>query len=67
MAFVVGSAADALLESHPPATAAARFVFLAVATLVGMVVYLSVALLLRSPEPREFVRLLRQRRGRSRP
>jgi hypothetical protein len=38
--------------------------FLIAATLVGAVVYLSVAIALRSQEPREFVQLLARRRGR---
>lgn len=64
MALVAGRAAAWALATHPPRTAGTRLLFLAAATLVGMVVYLSVALLLRSSEPREFVRLLVQRRRR---
>jgi putative peptidoglycan lipid II flippase len=65
MALVVGSAASWALDAHPPRTVGARFVFLIVATLAGMVVYLGTALLLRSREPGEFIRLLTQRRRRT--
>ena len=63
MAIAAGSAASWFLAAHTPRTAGARLLFLVVATLAGMVVYLAVALLLRSSEPREFVRLLLARRG----
>jgi putative peptidoglycan lipid II flippase len=65
MALVVGSAASWALVAHPPRTVGARFLFLIVATLAGMVVYLGTALILRSREPGEFVRLLTQRRRRT--
>jgi peptidoglycan biosynthesis protein MviN/MurJ (putative lipid II flippase) len=65
MALVVGSAASWALAAYPPRTVGARFLFLIVATLAGMVVYLGTALLLRSREPGEFVRLLTQRRRRT--
>lgn len=64
MALAVGSAVAWALAAHPPQTTGTRFLFLAVATLTGMVVYLAVALLLRSREPGEFVRLLTQRKKR---
>jgi putative peptidoglycan lipid II flippase len=67
MALVAGRAAAWALVAHPPRTAATRFLFLIAATLLGMAVYLAVAMLLRSREPGEFVRLLTQRRGRKRP
>ncbi|HEX9688363.1 MAG TPA: murein biosynthesis integral membrane protein MurJ [Thermoanaerobaculia bacterium] len=63
MAIAAGSAASWFLAAHTLRTAGARLLFLVVATLAGMVVYLAVALLLRSSEPREFVRLLLARRG----
>jgi len=62
MAAAAGGAASWALGAHPPQGAAARLLFLAAATLFGAVVYLVVALLLRSSEPREFVRLLRAKR-----
>lgn len=65
MALLVGRAAAWTLATHPPRTAGTRLLFLVAATLAGMIVYLSVALLLRSSEPREFVRLLTQRRRRT--
>jgi putative peptidoglycan lipid II flippase len=65
MALVVGSAASWALVAHPPRTVGARFLFLIIATLAGMVVYLGTALILRSREPGEFVRLLTQRRRRT--
>ncbi|HEX9148200.1 MAG TPA: polysaccharide biosynthesis C-terminal domain-containing protein, partial [Thermoanaerobaculia bacterium] len=65
MALVAGWAAAWMLAAHPPRTAGTRLLFLVAATFAGMIVYLAVALALRSPEPREFVRLLTQRRGQS--
>ena len=64
MALLVGYLAGRLLAAYPPAGTAERFLFLIVATLAGAVVYLGVALLARSTEPREFVRLLVARRPR---
>jgi hypothetical protein len=64
MALVVSRGAAWALASHPPGTTGERLLFLIVATSVGMVVYLSVAIALRSREPREFVRLLTRRGGR---
>jgi putative peptidoglycan lipid II flippase len=66
MAVVVARGGAWALGAHPPRDAGERLLFLVVATLVGMAVYLGVAILLRSPEPREFVRLLTQRVGRRR-
>lgn len=66
MALVAGFAAVWMLAVHPPHTAGGRLLFLVAATFAGMVVYLAVALLLRSPEPREFVRLLTRRDSRPR-
>jgi putative peptidoglycan lipid II flippase len=63
MALIAGGAAAWALAAHPPRTAGTRLLFLAGATLVGMIVYLSVALALRSAEPHEFVRLLARRAG----
>lgn len=63
MAVIAGRGAAWLLAAHPPRSGAERVVFLAVATLAGMVVYLGTALLLRAREPGEFVRLLRMRRA----
>ena len=63
MALVAGRGAAWLLAAHPPRTGAERILFLAVATLAGMVVYLGTAMLLRAKEPREFVRLLTMRRA----
>ncbi|HEV8609097.1 MAG TPA: murein biosynthesis integral membrane protein MurJ [Thermoanaerobaculia bacterium] len=65
MALVVGSAAGWALGALAPRTAGTRFLFLVVATFAGMAVYLGVAILLRSREPAEFVRLLTQRRRRT--
>jgi putative peptidoglycan lipid II flippase len=62
MAVIAGRGAAWLLAAHPPHTAGERLLFLAVATFVGMVVYLGTAVLLRATEPREFVRLLTMRR-----
>jgi putative peptidoglycan lipid II flippase len=64
MALVVSRGAGWALATHPPGTTGERLLFLIVATSVGMVVYLSVAIGLRSREPREFVRLLTRRGGR---
>jgi putative peptidoglycan lipid II flippase len=61
MALVAGRGASWLLAAHPPRTAGERLMFLVVATAAGMVVFLAVATALRSPEPREFVRLLTRR------
>ncbi|HEV8232429.1 MAG TPA: murein biosynthesis integral membrane protein MurJ [Thermoanaerobaculia bacterium] len=66
MAFVVSRGAAWALQAHPPGSTGERLLLVIVSTAVGMVVYLSVALLLRSREPREFVRLLTQRRHRAR-
>jgi putative peptidoglycan lipid II flippase len=63
MALVAGRGAAWLLAAHPPRSGAERVLFLAVATLSGMVVYLGTAMLLRAKEPREFVRLLTMRRA----
>ncbi|HEX9285903.1 MAG TPA: murein biosynthesis integral membrane protein MurJ [Thermoanaerobaculia bacterium] len=61
MALIAGRGAAWVLTAYAPRTAGERLLFLAVATIVGMIVYLGVAMLLRSTEPREFVRLLRMR------
>ncbi len=61
MALIAGRGAAWGLTAYAPRTAGERFLFLAVATIVGMIVYLGVAMLLRATEPREFVRLLRMR------
>jgi putative peptidoglycan lipid II flippase len=66
MALVVSRGAAWALAAHPPSSTGERLLFLIVATSVGMVVYLSVAIALRSREPREFVRLLARRGGRER-
>jgi putative peptidoglycan lipid II flippase len=65
MALVVNRGTAWVLATHPPGTTGERLLFLIVATTVGMVVYLSVAIALRSREPSEFVRLLARRGGRS--
>ena len=64
MALSVGYLAGRLLASYPPGGTGERFLFLIAATLAGAVVYLAVALLVGSTEPREFVRLRVARRGR---
>ena len=61
MALIAGRGAAWVLTAYAPRTAGERLLFLAVATIVGMIVYLGVAMLLRATEPREFVRLLRMR------
>jgi hypothetical protein len=61
MAVIAGRGAAWVLSTYPPRTAGERLLFLAIATIVGMVVYLGVAILLRATEPGEFVRLLRTR------
>ncbi len=63
MALIVGRGAAWALATYPPVRAGERLLLLAVATVAGMIVYLSIAILLRSTEPAEFVRLLRSRRG----
>jgi len=63
MAVSVGYFAGRVLAAYPPDRTAERFLFLIVATLAGAVVYLAVALLARSTEPREFTRLLVTRRS----
>jgi putative peptidoglycan lipid II flippase len=66
MGLVVSRGTAWALAAHPPGTTGERLLFLVVATSIGMVVYLSVAIALSSPEPREFVRLLTRRPGRQR-
>ncbi|HEX9305826.1 MAG TPA: murein biosynthesis integral membrane protein MurJ [Thermoanaerobaculia bacterium] len=63
MAVIAGRGAAWLLARHPLHTTGERLLFLAAATLVGMAVYLGVAILLRATEPREFVRLLVRRKS----
>ena len=63
MALIAGRGAAWLLATYPPRSTGERLLFLAAATLVGMLVYLGAAILLRASEPREFVRLLVTRRG----
>jgi putative peptidoglycan lipid II flippase len=64
MALLVSRGAAWALATYPPGNTGERLLFLIAATLVGAVVYLSVAIALRSQEPREFVQLLARRRGR---
>ena len=64
MAVVVWRGGAWALAAHPPSRAGERLLFLVIATVIGMLVYLSVAILLRSPEPKEFVSLLRRRAAR---
>jgi len=63
MAASVGYLAGRTLAAYPPSGTVERFLFLISATVAGAVVYLAVALLVRSTEPREFIRLLVARRG----
>jgi putative peptidoglycan lipid II flippase len=63
MAVSVGYVAALALAAYPPKGTGERFLFLIAATLAGAVVYLAAALIVRSTEPREFVRLLLARRA----